>query len=181
MKPKRYPYSRRMKHPTMTITKKPLAYIDPIVKIDYKRSNDVEFKSDGVVFNKKPCLIDVAFMAKAIEEFDKAHEDFLTADSNEQKIHEATLKDITSRIEKCEMTLKGLEERKTNMEQTQLQENVEKYIELRKALGEENFESLNHTCSYLILEQKEKLTKGITLTESDYDALRSYVEKYMKN
>lgn len=52
MKPKRYPYSGGMKHPTMTITKKPLAYIDPIAKVDYKRSNDVEFKSDGVVFNK---------------------------------------------------------------------------------------------------------------------------------
>ena len=67
------------------------------------------------------------------------------------------------------------------MEQAQLKENVEKYIELRKALGEEKFEELNHTCSYLILGQKEKLTKGVTLTESDYDALRSYVEKYMKN
>lgn len=67
------------------------------------------------------------------------------------------------------------------MEQTQLQENVEKYIELRKALGEENFESLNEVCRYLIREQKEKLTKGITLTESDYNALRSYAEKYTKN
>ena len=52
MKPKRYPYSGRMKHPTMTITKKPLAYIGPVVEIDCKRSNDVEFKNDGVVFNK---------------------------------------------------------------------------------------------------------------------------------
>lgn len=67
------------------------------------------------------------------------------------------------------------------MEQTQLQENVEKYIELRKALGEENFESLNEACRYLISYQKEKLTKGITLTEKDYNALRSYSEKYMKN
>lgn len=181
MKPKRYPYSDRMKHPTMTITKKPLAYIDPVLKFDYKRSNDVEFKSDGFVFNKKPHLINVSSMAKAMEEFGKAYQKFVTAEKKEREIQEATLKDITSRIEKCEMTLKGLEERKTNMGKTQLQENVEKYIELRKALGEEKFEELNHTCSYLILEQKEKLTKGVTLTESDYDALRSYVEKYMKN
>lgn len=181
MKPKRYPYSCRMNHPTMTITKKTLAYIDPIVKVDCKRSNDVEFKSDGVVFNKKSRLINISSMAKAMEEFGKAYQKFVTADKNEREIQEATLKDITSRIEKCEMTLKGLEERKTNMEKTQLQENVEKYIELRKALGEEKFEELNHTCSYLIREQKEKLTKGVTLTESDYDALHSYVEKYMKN
>mgnify|MGYP000952424825 CR=1 FL=1 len=67
------------------------------------------------------------------------------------------------------------------MEKTQLQENVEKYIELRKALGEENFESLNEACRYLISDQKEKLTKGITLTEKDYNALRSYLEKHMKN
>lgn len=52
MKPRCYPYSGRMKHPIMTITKKPLAYIDPIVKVDCKRSNDVVFKNDGVVFNK---------------------------------------------------------------------------------------------------------------------------------
>ena len=67
------------------------------------------------------------------------------------------------------------------MEKTQLQENVEKYIELRKALGEENFESLNEACRYLISDQKEKLTKGITLTEKDYNALRNYSEKHMKN
>lgn len=67
------------------------------------------------------------------------------------------------------------------MGKTQLQENVEKYIELRKALGEENFESLNEACRYLISDQKEKLTKGITLTEKDYNALRSYSEKHMKN
>lgn len=181
MKPRRYPYSRGMKRPTMTITKKPLAYIDPIVKVDCKQSNDVEFKNDGFVFNKKSRLINISSMAKAMEEFGKAYQKFVTADKNEREKQNSILEDITSRIEKCEMTLKGLEERKTNMEQTQLQENVEKYIELRKALGEENFESLNHTCSYLILEQKEKLTKGVTLTESDYDALRSYVEKYMKN
>lgn len=181
MKPKRYPYSGRMNHPTMTITKKPLAYIDPIVKVDCKWSNDIVFKNDGLVFNEKSRPINISSMAKEMEEFGKAYQKFVTADKNEREIQKATLKDITSRIKKCEMTLKGLEERKTNMEQTQLQENVEKYIELRKALGEENFESLNHTCSYLILEQKEKLTKGVTLTESDYDALRSYVEKYMKN
>ena len=181
MKPRRYPYSGRMKHPTMTITKKPLAYIGPVAKIDCKRSNDVVFKNDGLVFNKKPCLINISSMEEAMEEFGKAYQKFVTADKDEREIQEATMKDITSRIEKCEMTLKGLEERKTNMEKTQLQENVEKYIELRKALGEEKFEELNGTCSYLIREQKEKLTEGITLTESDYDALRSYVEKYMKN
>lgn len=180
MKPRRYSYSRGMKRPTI-ITKKPLAYIGPVAKIDCKRSNDVEFKSDGFVFNKKPHLINVSSMAEAMEEFGKAYKEFVAADKNDREIQKATLKDITSRIEKCEMMLKGLEERKTNMEKTQLQENVEKYIELRKTLGEEKFEELNHTCSYLILEQKEKLTKGVTLTESDYDALRSYVEKYMKN
>ena len=172
MKPKRYPYTGRKKGPI-------------ILQIDQtelcERLNAVEYKNDGLTFGKICNLNSNSSTAKAIEEFDKAYEDFLTADNNEQKIHEATLKDITSRIEKCEMTLKGLEERKTNMEKTQLQENVEKYIKLRKALGEEKFDELNHTCSYLILEQKEKLTKGVTLTESDYDVLRSYVEKYMKN
>lgn len=180
MKPRRYPYSRGMKRPTI-ITKKPLAYIGPVAKIDCKRSNDVEFKSDGVVFNKKSHLINISSMAKAMEEFGKAYKEFVAADKNEREKQNSILEDITSRIEKCEMTLKGLEERKTNMEQTQLQENVEKYIELRKALGEEKFEELNHTCRYLILEQKEKLTKGITLTEKDYNALRSYSEKHMKN
>ena len=107
MKPKRYPYSGRMKHPTMTITKKPLAYIGPIVKVDYKRSNDVEFKSDCFVFNKKPHLINVSSMAEEMEEFGKDYQKFVTADKNEREIQEATLKDITSRIEKCEMTLKG--------------------------------------------------------------------------
>ena len=172
MKPKRYPYTGRKKGPI-------------ILQIDQtelcERLNAVEYKNDGLTFGKICNLNSNSSTAKAMEEFGKAYQKFVTADKKEREIQQATLKNITSRIEKCEMTLKGLEERKTNMEQTQLQENVEKYIELRKALGEENFESLNHTCSYLIREQKEKLTEGITLTESDYNALRSYVEKYMKN
>lgn len=106
MKPKRYPYSGRMKHPTMTITKKPLAYIGPVAKIDCKRSNDVEFKNDGLVFNKRPCLIDVSFMAEAMEEFGKAYKEFVAADKNEREKQNSILEDITSRIEKCEMTLK---------------------------------------------------------------------------
>lgn len=38
---------------------------------------------------------------------DKSHKDFLSADSKEREIQENILEDITSRIEKCEMTLKG--------------------------------------------------------------------------
>lgn len=111
MKPKRYPYSGSMKHPTMTITKKPLAYIGPVVEIDCKRSNDVEFKNDGLVFNKKPCLINVSSMAETMEEFGKAYQKFVTADKNEREIQEATLKDITSRIEKCESQVQDLHAR----------------------------------------------------------------------
>lgn len=107
MKPRRYPYSRGMKRPTMTITKKPLAYIDPIVKVDCKQSNDVEFKNDGFVFNKKSRLINISSMAKAMEEFGKAYQKFVTADKNEREKQNSILEDITSRIEKCEMTLKG--------------------------------------------------------------------------
>ncbi|MFS9219264.1 hypothetical protein [Streptococcus sanguinis] len=111
MKPRRYPYSRGMKRPTMTITKKPLAYIDPIVKVDCKRSNDVEFKSDGVVFNKKSRLINISSMAKAMEEFGKAYQKFVTAEKKEREIQKATLKDITSRIEKCESQVQDLHAR----------------------------------------------------------------------
>ena len=68
MKPKRYPYTGRLKKPARLMLKEwqrhydnylqSLEYREPIVKIDYKRSNDVEFKSDGVVFNKtsKKCV-----------------------------------------------------------------------------------------------------------------------------
>lgn len=62
MKPKRYPYTGRLKKPARLMLKEwqrhydnylqSLEYREPIVKIDCKRSNDVEFKSDGVVFNK---------------------------------------------------------------------------------------------------------------------------------
>lgn len=107
MKPKRYPYSGRMKRPTMTITKKPLAYIGPVVEIDCRRSNDVEFKNDGLVFNKKPHLINVSSMAEAMEEFGKAYKEFVAADKKEREKQNSILEDITSRIEKCEMTLNG--------------------------------------------------------------------------
>ena len=111
MKPRRYPYSGRMKHPIMTITKKPLAYIDPIVKVDCKRSNDVEFKSDGVVFNKKSRLINISSMAKAMEEFGKAYKEFVAADKNEREKQNSILEDITSRIEKCEIQVQDLHAR----------------------------------------------------------------------
>lgn len=98
MKPKRYPYTGRKKKPI-------------ILQIDQtelcERLNAVEYKNDGLTFGKICNLNSNSSTAKAIEEFDKAYEDFLTADNNEQKIHEAILEDITSRIEKCEMTLKG--------------------------------------------------------------------------
>lgn len=98
MKPKRYPYTGRKKGPI-------------ILQIDQtelcERLNTVEYKNDGLTFGKICNLNSNSSTAKAIEEFDKAYEDFLTADNNEQKIHEAILEDITSRIEKCEMTLKG--------------------------------------------------------------------------
>lgn len=98
MKPKRYPYTGRKKGPI-------------ILQIDQtelcERLNAVEYKNDGLTFGKICNLNSNSSTAKAIEEFDKAYEDFLTADNNEQKIHEAKLEDITSRIEKCEMTHKG--------------------------------------------------------------------------
>nr|DAV09606.1 MAG TPA: hypothetical protein [Caudoviricetes sp.] len=62
MKPRRYPYTGRLKKPARLMLKEwqryydnylqSLEYRDSAVKIDCKRSNDVEFKSDGVVFNK---------------------------------------------------------------------------------------------------------------------------------
>jgi len=104
MKPKRYPYTGRKKGPI-------------ILQIDQtelcERLNAVEYKNDGLTFGKICNLNSNSSTAKAIEEFDKAYEDFLTADNNEQKIHEATLKDITSRIEKCEMTIKECVEKYT--------------------------------------------------------------------
>lgn len=102
MKPKRYPYTGRKKGPI-------------ILQIDQtelcERLNAVEYKNDGLTFGKICNLNSNSSTAKAIEEFDKAYEDFLTADNNEQKIHEATLKDITSRIEKFETQVQDLHAR----------------------------------------------------------------------
>ena len=62
MKPKHYPYTGRLKKPARLMIKEWQQYYDnylqsseyrePIVKIDCKRSNDVEFKIDGATFNK---------------------------------------------------------------------------------------------------------------------------------
>lgn len=102
MKPKRYPYTGRKKGPI-------------ILQIDQtelcERLNAVEYKNDWLTFGKICNLNSNSSTAKAIEEFDKAYEDFLTADNNEQKTHESTLKDITSRIEKCETQVQDLHAR----------------------------------------------------------------------
>ena len=108
MKPRRFPYSGRVKCPTTDNYQKPMAYIEPVVKIDCKQSNDIEFKSDGFVFNKKPHLINISSMEETMEEFGKAYKEFVAADKNERKKQNSTLEDITSRIEKCESQVQDL-------------------------------------------------------------------------
>lgn len=98
MKPKRYPYTGRKKGPI-------------ILQIDQtelcERLNAVEYKNDRLTFGKICNLNSNSSTAKAIEEFDKSYKDFLAADSKEREIQENLLEDIASRVEKCEMTLKG--------------------------------------------------------------------------
>ena len=55
-------------------------------------------------------------------------------------------------------------------------EQLNKYLELRIELGEDNFDYLNRVYSEIIFEKKNELTKDVTFEMTDFPKFRNYAK-----
>lgn len=56
-------------------------------------------------------------------------------------------------------------------------EQLNKYLEIRLELGEENFEYANFVYDYLLKEKKDKLTKDVKMEITDFPKFRKIMKK----
>ena len=114
----------------------------PKITIDF--TPDI-IETNGVVVNPQ-----------ILEEFERAHSDFIAKTQNEKEQSEQRLHDVAKSLSI-----------------------IERYISLRQLFTQKGWEEINSLFNYQLNEKERNLSKDITLNDSEINAFRKHAQRAM--